>query len=336
MEMCFVSYAEMKKEVIKMIFGDTDYADFLCRQDLTEEYIADIICSAPVPLYKKADILKDLIGYCGITKKADYFIPYYDETKKALSALTLNKDEIFLLIGKTSEYGEETQFEAFPSRSFEKIRNYVNSGEYDKETCDYWYELEKWRNVTDDDKYDPYFDNDMIDDYVYTFVYGKLCYFTNMRDIGSRNSDEARIREKFSIYFSGISLNLPTPYKVGDIIEVATTPFAPKERVVVISNSPNKDCCHPCCLFFGKESLQVGALKHSHIYKKFVDKNISPLFNATIFKGELNDSEKVFKVVSDYVKDNPAKGSEIFTVLNGNRRVSPGGLIDYITRKNSN
>ena len=331
-----ISYKEMKNQIIDMILGDSEYAKFLCGQDLTDENIADIICSAPVSLYRKLEALRDLIGYCTMTNNGDFFKAYYEELNKALSALKLKEDEIFLLVGKTREYGGETQFEAFPSRSFEKIRNYVNSGECDKETCDYWYELEKWRNVTDDDKYDPDFDNDMIDDYVYTFVYGELCYFTYMRDIGSRNSDEARIREKFSIYFSGMSLNLPTPFKVGDILEVAATPFAPKKKVLVISNSPNKDCCHPCCLFFGKESLQVGALKHSHIYKEFVDKNISPLFVATIFKGELKDSEMVFKVVSDYVKVAPAKGEEIFELMLENNRVSPEALIDYITRKNDN
>jgi len=77
-----------------------------------------------------------------------------------------------------------------------------------------------------------------------------------------------------------VNMDLPTPFKPGDILHVDCRPFAPKTSVVVIDNRVEFDCCYPQCEYVDKNGdKKHGALKHSHIYKEDVVESISPLFN---------------------------------------------------------
>lgn len=319
------AYQELKNSIIKELFKNKEYAEFLCGQNLADISIIDMICAAPIPLTRKAEMLKDLSLYQDGNEE-DYvsYNTYYDEIQKALDQLDLKDGEIYLCVGKTREYGEETQFESFPSKSIIDVYGIVNEETDEGKDCsddyDNWYILEKWRTATEEDAKREYLRGDMVRvGYTYTFVNGEICYFDNFWE-RFKNKKEYRIKAKFTIFYSGSSLNLPTPWKEGDILEIDSTPFTPKTRVVVISTCKYCDCCFPCCLYLTENDVNVGALKHSHFYNMSVYENISPLYSAKRFTEELAPAEKVLKTVADYVKGRNEHGEEIFNLVTDYKR----------------
>lgn len=325
---------QLKNSIIKELIKDTEYAEYLCEQNLRDINIIDLICCAPVPLTRKAEMLKSLSAYQGETEKQFSYKTYYDEVQKALAALTLKDDEIFLCVGHTREHGEDTQFEAFPSRSVDNICKFIKSEyEFDKETCDFWHKIEKWHDRKEneiDNIYD--FNTDMTDDYTFTFVYDEICYFDDYwaREYSKGKhvkKEEYDIYNKFTLFNSGSNLNLPTHFDVGDILEVDGMPFAPKVRVVVLDNACKTDCCTPQCLYLTERGVDAGALKHSHIYKIRPFDNISPLYSVKRFTGELSVEENILKTVSDYVKGDRERGNKIWEIVT--RREKTKGDSDY-------
>ena len=208
---------------------------------------------------------------------------------------------------------KRVRLEAFPSRSLAHIYSIVNEDINEKsfhsdDWCDWgvycdWYELEKWHAATKEDAKHEYVRMDMVKgkSYTYTFVNGEICYFDNFLERFNHRK-EYRIKEKLSLVYSGNSLNLPTPWKEGDILEVDGTPFAPKVRVVVLNSRDENDCCFPCCMYLTEKGVDAGALKHSHIYENAPYDNISPLYSVKRFTGKLTAKESILKSVSDYVK----------------------------------
>lgn len=326
-------FEELKNSAIKELIKDKEYAEYLCGLNLCDEYIIDIICAAPVSLYKKAEMLKGLASYQGKADKQSSYMTYYNEIQKALDALKLKDNEVFLVSGFTREIGETTQFEAFPSRDIKKVFSYIEGDGYDKENCDFWYVVSKWKKATEEDKTD-YFNNDMVDDYVYFFVYDEMCYFCNHTKFFKKSREEQRIIEKFGVV-AGEDLNLPTLYKEGDILEVPATPFQPKTRVLVLNTTDQVDCCFPCCMYLGENGFNIGALKHSHIYKHYTDENISPLYHAKKFNGKLKGEEEAFEIVGNYIKGSREKGNEVFNYIidPANKKITKKDLIKFIKQR---
>lgn len=315
-------YLELKNKIIKELFKDEEYAEFLCGQDLADISMIDMICAAPISLIRKAEMLKELSKY-QTANEEDYFSykTYYDEIRKALDALTLKENEIFLLIGYEKGIREPKQFCVAPSKDVKMVTEYIKreyflGNEYDMETCNYWFKLEKWHDAADGEKVEDYFIGDMNNDYTYTLLNGELCYFDNRSGRDKCGLQKQRIKEKLSLFYSGSSLNLPTPWKEGDILEISATPFTLTAIVVVLANSTQYcDCCLPACLYLTKRDLGVGALKHSHIYNMPVYENISPLYFVKRFTGKLKGEETVLKMISNYIKDDKERGEEIFETI---------------------
>lgn len=324
---------QLKNSIIKELILDAEYSEFLCEQNLSDGQMIDLICCAPVPLTRKAEMLKSLSVYQGKTEKLFSYKTYYYEVQKAIDGLKLNEGEIYLCIGKTSDYGDETQIEAFPSKSLDQVYSIVREEFYDAihynfddycdwgEYCD-WYELEKWHTATEEEiKLTRTLRGDMTKNpaYTYTFIKDEICYFENFRTRWN-NPKEYEIKEKFRLFYSGSSLNLPTPFEVGDILEVNGTPFAPKVRVVVLDNTSKADCCTPQCLYLTERGVDVGALKHSHIYKIRPFDNISPLYSVKRYTGELREDESILKDVSDYVKGDRERGNKIWEIVTNDEK----------------
>ena len=337
---------QLKNSIIKELILDTEYADYLCEQNLGDMDMIDLVCCAPVPLTRKAEMLKSLSAYQGETEKLFSYKTYYDEVQKAIDDLKLNEGEIYLCIGKTSDYGEETQLEAFPSKSLDHVYSIVREEFYDAihynfddycdwgEYCD-WYELEKWHTATEEEiKRARTLRGDMTKNpaYTYTFIKDEICYFDNFR-LRWNNPKEYKIKEKFSLLYSGSSLNLPTPYKEGDILEVDGTPFAPKTRVVVLNNACKTDCCDPQCMYLTENGgVDAGALKRSHIYKNAPYDNISPLYSVKRYTGELREDESILKNVSDYVKDDRERGDKIYGIVTRNEKTEGDSNLDVLRK----
>ena len=113
-------------------------------------------------------------------------------------------------------------------------------------------------------------------------------------------------------------LNLPTPFKVGDIIafkdiygkndihalvlftmkphmcEVYTTHIG---RKLVLKRYPHyyQDCCMPFILYLNGDRLRYEALKHLYAGNYPKGETSSPLLTVRLFRGKLTGRERILK-----------------------------------------
>ena len=113
-------------------------------------------------------------------------------------------------------------------------------------------------------------------------------------------------------YYMAGDLNIPVPYKAGDILECDGFPFGPKFRMLIVDIGDNHDCCCVQGLALNEEGLwECGAVKHGMVSYNYSPK-ISYLYTAEIYQGQLTGREKVLKNLSDYIGDDEKRGQEIY------------------------
>lgn len=119
----------------------------------------------------------------------------------------------------------------------------------------------------------------------FTFIGKEPCFYKNLRyfydkEFRERNRRQLLPENDFTLFSSGNDLNLPTPFRAGDILHIDCRPFAPKTSITVTDNHLEFDCCNPQCEYDGENGEKKrGALKHSHIYKENVIESVSPLYD---------------------------------------------------------
>lgn len=319
-------------DIIKELIVDKEYVNFLCEQRLNAYCIVELICSAPIHITRKIELLEVL---CKSNKKAHI---YKEKAEKAIKELTLKEGEIFVLVGYKRTIGKKdnsgVMFECAPFVSVDKVYEYFKAEEIDtnslcmlgpSESLDFWYVLEKYAlNETT---------GDMQEKIFYTFFNGQICYFYNYR----RENKKCNIYENdqpFSTYTSQ-NLNLPVPYKEGDVLWVRVTPFTPTTFAVVADcgNVNICDCCFPTCLWLtSKDTFDYGALKHARIFGEFIDPAISPLYLA----GRMDEKEimnKTLAEVSKHLKKSPQNGAKLSKFLHENPTNKVEDLLKYINRE---
>ncbi len=268
--------------------------EYLKDKELNEIKILHIICGAPVSLNLKYEFLKELKDYYEIFQKA------FNDTEKALKELRLKKEnEFFYFKGKmydtksflTTERGYEPCFSV--KKAIEILNNDGICTEdlwkaYNENCC--WSELEKW--VINGKNFD--------NTYTYFLIKNEVCYYERY---GCEENSY------FSIY-GRVQLNLPTPFKPGDIIETDCLPFAPKKVAVITDIGDNRDCCSLQAISKNYKNIySIGAVKHAHMY---CDDNAfltySPLYCIEKFGGDLTKIDKQLLKISKYISRNHFNG----------------------------
>lgn len=113
-------------------------------------------------------------------------------------------------------------------------------------------------------------------------------------------------------YWFGADLNLPVPFKAGDLLEFDGFPFGPKCHVLILDIGDNNDCCCVQGLAINEEGKwRCGAVKHGMISYDYFPKN-SYLYSARIFEGELPENERVLLEIKDYIGGDAARGKEVY------------------------
>lgn len=246
-------------EILKTFIPSGEMREYLAAQDLSDRKITEIILGAPVSLTTKLQY---------VTGEA------YEEIKQAIDNLKLHNDEHFYLFDNW--YDEELfDYQEYPNRLsydfndvLEHIRNEIlECGEEYDETS--WYTLRKVvrdKNKTDYISY--------ICVYEYTLIKDEVCYFTK-NIIKNNTTEPADYR-----YGESTDLNLPVPFKVGDIVNIDCRPFAPVQQVRITETGDNHDCCSLQAEFYDKKEKEykTGAVKHCFIFTSNYRPYLSPLY----------------------------------------------------------
>lgn len=115
---------------------------------------------------------------------------------------------------------------------------------------------------------------------------------------------------------NSVHLNLPVPYRPGDILEVCCAPYVSEPHYCILTEVGD-DCCGVQCLYPGENGhIEFGALKHGHYFSGCFDRKqyLSPLYGAKIYSGELSGEYKFMKPLPEKLHKDPAFGKVLWEI----------------------
>lgn len=285
---------EDKKTINKIIdvcVPSSKMRSYLKAKTWTDYELVELIFGSPIKLEDKLKCLFDI-------KDSEIALEAFGETYNALVELkNVTKGEILIVCDCWYDYDYHDENSDFycPCMSYTQalyeIRELMEEVEWDENTlC--WTKVEKW--IYDECDL-------MVHWYTYYFIGDEVVYF--------ESHDPSSDHRGFRGYVDSISLHLPVPFKPGDIITLDVRPFAPVNKAVIIEADGNFDCCGTQILYPNENgAYNILALKHGHGFGENYYPILSPLYRAEIYKGELEEKQKILKDVSEFVKANDENG----------------------------
>ncbi len=183
------------------------------------------------------------------------------------------------------------------------IRNYIRLGELEDDAL-YWYDIIKWIK-NDEGKY--------VDVCSYIFIKDEIS-FVDIDNYPAKDDDFSDIR---SAPWNNSGLNLPVPFKPGDVLQINGFPFGPKVNIVILEVGDNMDCCCLQALSKGDDGLwYTGSVKHNSIGYRGVFPCISPLYTATTLLRPVDENDQMLFKVQEFIGDDPRKGSRLWNTIN--------------------
>lgn len=300
--------------------------------NLEKWQVIEMISGAPADIRDKYEMLKEL-AECETDlddeKERCTFRFAKDVAKKVIDEFSLKLGEVFLI----NEWGcDEDElrhklYGAEPAFCFDAvIRSIKKEDEYEEltpeniEKATYWYEIEK---------YIPDENGDLQKANSFMIAPNLEVWFGEYGHIKEKGGDKyfADDMEWPADFYSSQHLNLPVPFEVGDIITIDCRPYAPVKHGVLIEKGDNRDCCCVQCAWVTESgNIDIGALKHASVFddKYFVE--LSPLYRAETFAGELPENEKLLKSISDFVHRSEEKGKALWNYIYEQEGHHTGGV----------
>lgn len=174
---------------------------------------------------------------------------------------------------------------------------YDEDSEEDEYPFANWYRLEVW------DVYDRKMNNPRYDYYIYN---GEVCWFEKLCPVRERNGYKYySARNNHPEFLGGLrDLNIPTPYKPGDIVNIDCRPFGPPFHAMITEAHNQYDCCMPQILFkmAYTDKWRLEALKHKRFYKDAeltsYEPALSPMYRIRLLKEDelKKDDELLIKI----------------------------------------
>lgn len=113
-----------------------------------------------------------------------------------------------------------------------------------------------------------------------------------------------------------VHLNLPVPYRPGDILEVGCAPYVSEPHYCILTEVGD-DCCGVQCLYPGENGrIEFGALKHGHYFFNcyYASWYLSPLYGTRVYAGELPRECEFMGRLSEKLHKSPAFGKVLWEI----------------------
>ena len=274
--------------------------EYLRTAKLTHWHTVNLIMDAPVSIYTKREELEKVKADAEARHDAELIHWSNVGLKNIEQALGyLEADGIFSI-----EIGEYNQGSILGRYSFDQIcADFGDVMEYIRENLEdckigpedlYWYSIDKWIK-NDKGKYEPVCSYIIVrDEIIYVSIYKR----------------EPELEVYYNEYDSE-NLNVPVPFKPGDILEFDGFPFGPKSHVLITEIGDNWDCCsvQGFALNDGGE-WDIGAVKHGMVGLDYSPK-ISYLYSAKPYDGPLEPEEQLMLRMRAYI-DGDEKKAKLF------------------------
>lgn len=250
---------------------------------------ADIIKGARIDIQKKLELLKK--NYESIDEPEDPEISLLksdiNEYERAIGHMYGIFGDVYIVgeYGFDDDIRDEKLYGYHPYTSFHKALQYIkNEWEDAEDSYDdgsqptYWYTIEKYSS------------DDLGE------MHEQICWYITADGTVTSFNGSGKI--------SGI--NIPHPFSDGDIVTMDSTPSFPERIGLIIETGPNiKDYCFPQTLYLSKDGFfKVNALKTATVFSDYPQTPLfSPMYRLKAYTGELPDAIRIFKKISDGLKN---------------------------------
>ena len=173
--------------------------------------------------------------------------------------------------------------------------------------------------------------------YIYYFIHDEVIWFDLYEQPGEKEHCDKTFRNIRSANFlNSIFLQLPIPYRPGDVIEINTYPFGPSQKAIIYEILDGGRIVEIITRDYKGNWISTG-LFCGH-FGRFVEQTdyTSPLYR--ICSATTNDEEEkeVYKYVSEYVADNNENGERLFQAVTKKGKYSTGELLALIKGLSNN
>lgn len=295
--------AQMRDKYIEEFILSDEMIVYLKQTNHSIDKEADIIYHAPASLKRKKIALSELLdeakknGEQELIDDCEIYLRAIYEAERLMAAEGVFSVEIS---SYDAEKGDsDYEFDGL-FNNFDDLVQYVkqNLEDYGIADDDPWfYQAVKWINDEN---------GKLVEACTYWFVRGEVWFV----DVDDNILDDYRLGT-----YGMINLNLPVPFKAGDIVEVDLYPFADKRIIEISEVGDNLDCC--CLQAIGKSvdgAWHVGAIKHGH-FGIDVLPCVSPLYTMKIYKDELPPDFKILESISNFIDGREENGTMLWNAL---------------------
>lgn len=285
------------KKYIDEFMPSDEMRIYLKKQELTPYQLASLIFNSPYSIDQKKNAFYSLLNETDDNELKALCSNCIENIEKAYELL--NTDGVFKVTstfvnGVVPELNDEGLFS-----NYKDVKEFI---EFDIKDCEYEdydyysYYIEKWIKSK----------NGKLELVVTYYTIGnQICYF--------KYSPLGDYLKEFSHDFEpkiyNFELNVPTPFKVGDVVEFDGYPFAQKRFSFILNTGDNQDCCSLWNLYWvGPRTWKTGAVKHGRVgYVLRNDFIVPPLYNAKRYDGVLPSTFKIFYEIKQAFGDDERK-----------------------------
>ncbi len=290
------------KKYIDEFMPSDEMRIYLKRQELTPYQLASLIFNSPYSIDQKKNAFYSLLSETDNTELRSLSSNCIENIEKAYELLNTGgtfKVTSSFVNGVVPELNDEGLFS-----SYKNVKEFIASDikECEYEDYDYYnYYIEKWIENK----------NGKLENVItYYVIKNEICYF-KYSPLGDYLK---KFLHDFEPKIRNFELNVPTPFKVGDVVEFDGYPFAKITFSLILSTGDNQDCCSLWNLYWADpRTWKTGAVKHGDVgyILRGNEFFVSPLYNAKRYDGVLPSTFKIFHEIKQVFGDDEQKYYEL-------------------------
>lgn len=271
-----------REEILALLSGSPELHQYLLThpEKLRTADYADIAAGAPIRLTQKLRLLLNLLLSRPKSEEDSTLLKRYTAClNAAILAQDSRKPGIFSAELWSGSELLDGPYHAFSAEAIQQgISDYRT--ESDGDPSGLRWKIERYCRAADTK--DAGF---VCPEYTYFAAWnGEIHYF--LHNTGAKES-RSRIEDAFGA--ASVHLNLPSPYRPGDILKIGGPPYTSAPRYCMLTEVGD-DCCGIQCIYPDKDGqIGHGALKHGHYFSGYADEGqlLSPLYCTKVYPGVL-------------------------------------------------
>lgn len=286
------------KKYIDEFMPSDEMRNYLKTQELTPYQIASLIFNSPYSIDEKKNAFYSLLNETDDNELKALCSNCIENIEKAYELLNTGgtfKVTSSFVNGVVPELNDEGLF-----ANYKDVKEFIASDikECEYEDYDYYsYYIEKWIENK----------NGKLENVItYYVIKNEICYF-KYSPLGDYLK---KFLHDFDPKIRNFELNVPTSFKVGDVVMFDGYPFAQKRFSLILSTGDNQDCCSFWNLYWaGPRTWKTGAVKHGDVgyILRGNEFFVSPLYNAKRYDGVLPSTFKIFHEIKQAFGDDEQK-----------------------------